>query len=388
MREYDLSWIINQLGEDREQYFQAVAPPIMQTSNFAFPTVDSMRRALAGEFEANVYSRGNNPTLNMLRQKLAALDGAEDALFFASGVAAIAIPVIAFVKSGDHIVSVAKPYSWTNRLFNTLMPRFGVTCTMVDGTRTENFENAIRPETKLIFLESPNTFTYELQDLAAVAALAKKRGILTMIDNSYCTPFHQKPISSGIDLTMQTATKYIGGHSDAVGGVVCGSKAHMKHIFEADYMNIGASVSPFNAFLFLRGLRTMHLRVDRSSRSAAWIVERLEKHPRVRKMHYPFSKSFPQYELAKKQMKQGGGLFTIELDANGIDAIEKFCNSLKRFLMAVSWGGHESLVIPVCATMPREKFDALNPEHRLVRFYVGLEEPEVLLAEIEEALEG
>jgi cystathionine beta-lyase/cystathionine gamma-synthase len=387
----DLSYILNQLGEERENYFNAIAPPIIQTSNFAFKNVATMRESVKDEYESFVYSRGNNPTIEILQQKLAALDGAEAALVFASGVAAVSIPIIANVKAGDHIVCVAKPYSWTNKLFNDLLPRFNVTCTMIDGTRIENFEKAIKPNTKFIFLESPNTMTFELQDLRAVATLAKSKNILTMIDNSYCSPLSQKPIEMGVDLCMQTGTKYIGGHSDAVGGVVTGKRQMIKKIFAADYLNIGATISPFNAFLFLRGLRTLELRIDRSCASAARIVNHFDPgisgHPKVLKMYYPFSKSFPQLELAKKQMKKSGGMFTIALDVNGVEQIEAFCNSLKRFLMAVSWGGHESLVFPVCATMPKENFDPSNINHKLIRLYIGLEDPQVLIEDIEKAME-
>jgi len=386
MTENDLSYIINQLGEERGNYYNAVAPPIIQTSNFTSGTVEALRESLSDEYESYLYTRGNNPTLEILQKKLAALDGAEDALVFASGVAAVAIPVIANLKAGNHIVSVAKPYSWTNKLFNTLLPRFNVTCTMIDGTLIENFEKAIRPETKIIFLESPNTFTYELQDLKAVAELAKKKNIITIIDNSYCSPLLQKPIGMGIDLCMQTATKYIGGHSDAVGGVVSGSREMIKKIFAADFLNIGACMSPFNAFLFIRGLRTIELRVERSCSSAALLVTHFENHKKVLKMYYPFSKSFPQHELAVEQMKRGGGLFTVALAVQNVEQIEIFCSSLKRFLMAVSWGGHESLVFPVCATMPKESFDAANMDHKLVRFYIGLEDPKVLIDDIEQAL--
>ena len=182
----DLSHIFNELGEDRESYFGAVAPPIIQTSNFAFKNVAQLREAMRDEFAVDLYSRGNNPTVSILRKKIAALDHAEDALVLSSGVAAVFLAVFANVKQGDHIVSVAKPYSWTDKLFNVLLPRFGVTATMIDGTNIENFERAIQPNTKIIFLESPNSFTFELQDLEAVARLAKSKQLLTIIDNSYC----------------------------------------------------------------------------------------------------------------------------------------------------------------------------------------------------------
>jgi len=382
----DLSYIINQFGEDREQYFNAVAPPIIQTSNFAFNTVEKLREGISDEFQGTLYSRGNNPTLDILRKKLAALDGAEDALVFASGVAALTVPVFANIKQGDHIICVNKPYSWTNKLFNDLLPRFGITTTMVDGTQIKNFEKAIQSNTKIIFLESPNTFTFELQDIEAVTKLAKSKNILTMIDNSYCSPLYQQPIKMGVDLCMQTATKYIGGHSDTVAGVVSGSCEMIKKIFVADFLNIGAIISPFNAWLLLRSLRTLELRVERSSQSAQKIVSHFENHPKIEKIFYPFSKSFPQNDLAKKQMKKPGGMFSIIVKTYSIEKIENFCNSLKRFLMAVSWGGHESLVFPASAVIKKVEYNSENSDHNLIRFYVGLEDPEVLICDIEQGL--
>jgi cystathionine beta-lyase len=384
----DLSYIINQLGEEREKYFNAVAPPVIQTSNFAFDTVEELRHGISDEFESTLYSRGNNPTLDILRKKIAALDGAEDALVFSSGVSAVSIPVIANVKQGDHIICVNKPYSWTHKLFNDLLPRFGITTTMIDGTRIENFEKAIQSNTKIIFLESPNTFTFELQDIEAVAKLAKSKNILTMIDNSYCSPLYQQPIKMGIDLCMQTATKYIGGHSDTVAGVVSGSKEMIKKIYTADFLNIGAVISPFSAWMLLRSLRTFELRVNRSSESAEKIVSHFENHPKIKKMFYPFSKSFSQNDLAKKQMKKPGGLFSIVLKTNSIQKIENFCNSLKRFLMAVSWGGHESLVFPVCASIKKDDYNPDNIEHNLVRLYIGLEDADALIEDIEQGLKN
>ena len=384
----DLSYIINQLGEEREKYFNAVSPPIIQTSNFSFDTVQDLRKGVGDEFTHTIYTRGNNPTLDILRKKLAALDGAEDSLVFSSGVAAVSIPVIANVKTGDHIICVSKPYSWTNKLFNNLLPRFGVSTTMIDGTKVENFEKAIQPNTKIIFLESPNTFTFELQDMTAVANLARSRNILTMIDNSYCSPLYQQPIKMGIDLSMQTATKYIGGHSDTLAGIVSGTKEMIKKIFVADFLNIGAVISPFNAWLLLRSLRTFELRVERSSISAQKIVAHFENHLKIQKIFYPFSKSFPQNDLAKQQMKKPGGMFSIVLKTDSIEKIEAFCNSLKRFLMAVSWGGHESLVFPVCASIKKTDYNSQSAEHNLVRFYIGLEDPDILIEDIEKSLNG
>lgn len=384
----ELSYILNELGEERDQYFNAIAPPIIQSSNFAFKNVADFRQGLADEYYSILYSRGNNPTVDILRKKLAALDGAEDALVFGSGIASIAIPLLAILNQGDHVVSVAKPYSWTIKLFERLLPKFGITTTFVDGTQTENFAKALQPNTKVIYLESPNTFTYELQDLEAVAKLAISKGILTMIDNSYCGPLNQQPYTMGIDLVAQSATKFIGGHSDVVAGVVTGSKVMIKKIFDAEFLNIGGNISPMNAWLLIRGLRTLDVRMKRICESTKKVVDALASHPKIEKVLFPFHPSFPQLALAKKQMKDAGGLFSIVLRAKTVDDVEKFCNSLQRFLLAVSWGGHESLVIPSVIGFPAKDFDPANINHRLIRFYIGLEDPDYLIEDLKKGLDS
>ena len=382
----DISYILNVLGEERENYFNAVSPPIMQTSNFAFDSVENLRNALKDELSTNLYSRGINPTVEILRKKMAALDEAEDALICSSGVTAVFMAVFPNVESGDHIVSVAKPYSWTTKLFNSLLPRFNVTCTMIDGTKIENFEKAIQSNTKIIFLESPNTLTYELQDLEAVANLAKSKNIITIIDNTYCSPFYQKPIKMGINLCMQTASKYTGGHSDVVAGILTGSKEMIEEIYRNDFLNIGGIISPFNVWLLLRSLRTIDIRLEKIFKSTKEVIKGIENHPKIEKIIFPFHASFPQLELAKKQMKDAGGLFTVVLKADTVDEIENFCTSLKRFLIAVSWGGHESLVFPICSTINKNEFDPKYENHRMIRFYIGLEESKVLINDITKSL--
>ncbi|QEC50930.1 trans-sulfuration enzyme family protein [Anseongella ginsenosidimutans] len=379
----DLSYILNHLGEDREGYFNAVAPPVVQTSNFAFPTVEAMRRGLREEFSYPAYTRGVNPTVEMLREKMAALEGAEDALVFASGSGAIASAVMSNVNSGDHIVSVRDPYTWTNILFSKLLPGFGVETTFIDGCDPANFEKAIKANTRILYLESPNSFTFELQDLGAVSEIARRRGVLTMIDNSYSGPLYQQPLKMGIALSIHSATKYIGGHSDTMGGVVCGSREMMRRIFDSGYMTLGGVAAPFNAWLLLRGLRTLALRMERSSDSTAKIIGFLEKQPEVEKIYYPLYKGNPQYELARRQMTKAGGLFTVALRAASVEQVERFCDSLKRFLLAVSWGGHESLVMPRCLGMPP---GSTQEGYNLVRFYIGLEDPEVLTEDLRQAL--
>src|SRR5687767_4949923 len=208
----DLSYILNKLGEDRENYFNAIAPPIIQTSNFSFKKVADLRKAFEDEMGGYLYSRGLNPTVDILRKKLAALDGAEDCLVFNSGAAAIFAAILANIKSGDHIVSVRSPYTWVQRMLDVVLPRFKVTATYIDGTTIENWVEATRENTSFYYLESPNSWDYAIQPIAGIGKLAKSKGIVTLVDNSYCTPLYQQPILMGIDLEMQTATKYVGGH--------------------------------------------------------------------------------------------------------------------------------------------------------------------------------
>jgi cystathionine beta-lyase/cystathionine gamma-synthase len=382
----DISQILNEWGEERELYFNAIAPPIMQTSNFAFKKVDDLRKAFEDEMSGYLYSRGINPTVDILRKKLAALDGAEDCLVFNSGAAASFAGVLANVKSGDHVICVRNPYSWTKRMFTVILPRFGVTTTFIDGRSIENFENALQPNTTFIYLESPNSWTYELQDLKAVAALAKSRGIVTFIDNSYCTPLYQQPIEMGIDMCMQTATKYISGHSDTLGGLITGSKAMIKKIFDSEYLNIGSGIQPFNAWLLIRGLRTLQARLERITRTTRSVLQFLKSHPRIENVIFPFDESFPQFELAKLQMKDACGLITFSLKNGTLESITAFCESLKHISMAVSWGGHESLIIPRCAGIAPVHFKPEKAEHQHIRLYVGLEDDDYLIKDLDKAL--
>ena len=383
----DLSYIINELGEERAAYFNSVAPPIIQASNFSFNTVEALGKAFEDEMSGYLYSRGLNPTVDILRKKLAALDGAEDCLVFNSGAAAIFAGVLANVKAGDHLVSVSRPYTWAQKMFDVILPRFGVTTSYVDGTTLDSWQQATRPNTSFYYLESPNSWNFSLQPIREVAAFAKGRGITTLIDNSYCTPLYQPVIEMGIDLAMQTATKYIGGHSDTLGGVLCGSYSRMKKIFDSEYLNVGSGIQPFNAWLLLRGLRTLPMRLQRIFQSTATVLEGLKQHPAVESVIFPLDKNFPQFELASRQMKGAGGLLTFTLATTSREQIVRFAESLQHILMAVSWGGHESLIIPKCAGIPEKDFNPQNPEHRMVRLYVGLEDPGYLLDDLYRALE-
>jgi cystathionine beta-lyase/cystathionine gamma-synthase len=382
----ELSEIINSLGEDREEYFNAIAPPVIQTSNFRFRDTTEMQRMLANETEEVLYTRGNNPTVEILRKKLAALEHTEDALVFASGSAAIAAAVIANVNNGDHVICVEQCYSWTRNLLERFLPRFGVCCTFVDGRNLSDFREALQPSTRLVFLESPTTFMLQLQDIRAVADWAKKHGLITMIDNSCAGPLFQHPADMGVDVVIHSASKYIGGHSDVIAGIVCGSHAMMQNIHAGELMTLGAVISPWNAWLLIRSLRTLEVRMNHISDSALKIAGFLEQHPAVKKLHYPFSNSNPQRELAKQQMLKPTGLMTIELNTNEIEKVKRFCESLKHFILAVSWGGHESLVLPVFTTFKGEMKEEV-PGMNLVRLYIGLEDASLLQQDLDQALQ-
>ncbi len=383
----DLSYILNHLGEERAGYHGAVAPPVFQSSIFAFPDVDKMRRGFADEFAEHVYTRGNNPTVAILRKKVAALEGAEDCLAFGSGAAAMAAAVLAHVKAGDHIVCVAKPYSWTRALLRDLLPGFNVATSFVDGAEVANFEVAIKAETRLIVLESPNSMTFEQQDLATVAALARSRGIRTICDNSFASPLNQSPLALGIDLVVHSATKYLNGHSDVVAGMLCGSEAILRTVFKGPYMTFGAILSPHDAWLMIRGLRTLGVRMERIAATTTRVLAFVEQHAKIRRVYHPHASSCTQAQLTHHQLQRASGLLTIDIDTDEIAAVERFCNALKRFLMTVSWGGYESLAFPVCAVYPPNTPMRAGPlPLSLVRLSIGLEEADVLIEDIAQAL--
>ncbi|MCH5683232.1 PLP-dependent transferase [Niabella sp. W65] len=271
-------------------------------------------------------------------------------------------------------------------MFDAILPRFNVSVTYIDGTLVENWKDAAKSNTALFYLESPNSWTYELQPLKEIAEFAREKNIITFIDNTYCTPVYQNVMDLGIDIAMQTATKYIGGHSDTLGGILCGSNALMKKNFDTEFMTIGSGLQPFNGWLLLRGLRTLPMRLERINKTTNEIVRFLESHEEIERLIFPFHPSFNQYELAKKQMKAALGLVTVIIKNKKREAIVKLCESLRHFLMAVSWGGHESLVIPRCAFIKEDMYSESNESHRHIRLYFGLEDADYLIKDLQQAL--
>ena len=382
-KDFQLSDILNTLGES-ELPNGAMVPPIFQTSNFQFKSIKDLRTAFSSEWDHHLYTRGNNPTVRILREKLAALESTEDALCFSSGIAAISAAILSQVKRGDHVICVENPYSWTNHLLKNYLPKFGVNTTFVKGD-LESIEGATQSSTSLLMLESPNSMTFEVQDLSACAKWAKQKSITTIIDNSYASPLYQNPHLLGIDIIVHSGSKYLNGHGDVVFGALCAKRNIVRQIVENEYMTFGAVMSPFEAFLVLRGLRTLEIRMDRIFDSTLKVFEYLKSHPLVERVFYPFDPDYEQYDLAKSQMTGSPGLISIQLKSTSEDEVTTFCEGLTRFRMAVSWGGHESLVIPILAlyNIPDRQAPDLPINH--MRFYIGLEPHELLISDLESA---
>jgi len=380
-----LDHIINHLGEEHVPQTIAASPPIYQTSNFVFNTADDMQSALAAENEIPFYTRGANPTVDLLQIKMAAMENAEACLMFASGSAAISAAVLSQVKAGDHIVCVQSPYSWTKKLLMTILSRFGVSHSFVSGD-IESIRKEINTKTTLTYLESPNSWTYEMQDLEAVASLAKASNITTIVDNSFASPVYQKPINYGIDIVVHSATKYLGGHSDVVAGALCASSSIVKEIFKGEYMTLGGIMSPFDAWLMLRSLRTLPLRLEKVVNNTKILVPFLESHEKVKTVFSPLAKDFPQKELADKYLKQIGGLVTIDLKTDNIDTVKQFCDALKKFKLGCSWGSYESLAFPAFTTINSMNYHNTETVINRIRLYIGLDDPESLIDDLNNAL--
>ena len=382
----ELTEILHHMGEHALPD-HAVAPPIFQSSIFCFDSFEDFREALRHESEHFIYSRGNNPTVNLCEEKIAALEHAERAKLVSSGVAAISSAILAFMQQGDHAVCVRCAYDWTSYIFSTYLGRFGCDVTYVEGNTIEEFEAAIRPNTKVIYLESPASFTFTLQPLRQVAELAKKHGIKTIIDNTWATPIFQNPLDLGIDVVVHSASKYLGGNSDIVAGVICGSNEDMERIFKTEFMPLGPVPDPFMAWLILRNLRTLHLRMPVHYRNALGLAEYLESRDDVESVNYPLLPSFPQYDLAKEQLRGGSGLFSFRLKTRDREKIKKLTNSVKFFKLAVSWGGYESLFDP---NLVKYYDDEEVPDDRisLIRVHAGLEDLELLKNDLGQALDS
>ena len=367
---------------------RAVTPPIWQTSTFWAATDEEFLEAATRPRHDRFYTRYGNPTHSQVAAVVAALEGAEAAHVASSGMAAVTGAVFAHVRAGDHVVAQASHYAGTTTLLRDLMPRFGVETTFVDQRDPLNFEAAVRPTTRLVVVETPSNPLATVTDLAAVAAIARARGIVTIADNTFATPINQRPIEHGIDLVFHSATKYLGGHSDLVAGVVVGSRERVERVWE-DSIALGSCASPFDGWLILRGLRTLGLRVERHNATAGALARFLEEHPKVERVYYAGLASHPQHETARRQMSGFGGVVGFEL-TGGYDAAERFLASVRVARRAASLGGVESLVVHPAAMWAHsytdEQREAAGIKPGLIRFSVGLESEQDLLRDVDRAL--
>lgn len=372
------------VAHDGPHAFEAVVPSIVQTSLFTFGSVAEMMDTFAGRKSRDVYSRTTNPTVTDFERKMAALESAEGAIGFPSGMAAISSTLLSLLGPGDRVVCVRHVYPDAYRLFESLLARWGVTTTYVDGSDPEAVAAKL-PGARVLYLESPTSWTMEAHDVGALALLARAAGVTTVIDNSWATPVYQRPVTLGVDLVVHSASKYIGGHSDTVAGVVAGSASLIDQIRRTICPYIGAKLAPFEAWLLLRGLRTLPVRVEAHGTSARAIASRLLEHPMATAVHYP-----GLHRPLPVGLTGTTGLLSFEAHPD-LDIVV-FCDALRYFKLGVSWGGHESLVVPALVTRvqaagPNSAVDFGVPE-RMIRLHVGLEGTEPLWLDLAQAFDA
>ncbi|MCC6206513.1 MAG: methionine gamma-lyase [Hyphomicrobiales bacterium] len=378
------------LGYDPAEHEGALTPPIFMTSTFAFETAEAGSEMFRGERAGYIYGRTRNPTQTILEERMASLEGGEAAMTTASGMGAISSIMLTLLNPGDEALIDHTVYGNTFAYFTQALTRFGVIVKLADFTRLETVTNQIGEKTKVVFFETPANPNLRVIDIAAVAAIARKVGALAVVDNTFATPVLQRPLEFGADLVVHSGTKYLGGHGDLLAGVVVGPAALIKQVRQTGLRWMtGATLSPFNCFLMLRGLKTLELRLERHSASGLAVAEMLEKHPKIASISYPGLPAFPQHELAKRQMSAFGGLMAFELDG-GLEMGMALMNKLTLITRAVSLGDTETL-IQHPASMTHAIYSAEERVRHgisdgLLRLSVGLENVDDILDDLEQAL--
>jgi methionine-gamma-lyase len=368
----------------------SLVPPIYQTSTFVFPDAATGKARFAGEEEGYIYTRLGNPTVDALDDRIALLEGGEAGASFASGMGAVSAVLLTLIKTGDHILATNGLYGCTFGLLDWLKEKFGVQYDLIDMTVAEEVEKHIRPETKVIYIETPINPTMKLVDLEKVSVIAKRYGVQVVVDNTFMTPYFQRPLDLGVDIVVHSATKYIGGHGDVVAGLVVGRKEFIRELKLTAQKDVGAILGPFDAWLLLRGLKTLALRMDRHNENGMKVAQFLKDHPQVDQVYYPGLPDHPQYELALKQMKGFGGIITFEVKG-GYDQGVKVMNEVRLAMLAVSLGDVDTLIQhPASMThaiIPKENRSIMGITDGMVRLSVGLEDVEDIIADLKEALE-
>lgn len=367
----------------------ALDTPIYQSTTFVSVDSDEMAAVYGDEKFGYMYTRYGNPTIRALEEKMAALEGGEAALATASGMAAISTAILGYVKTGEHVVSARSLYGAAYNFMNKKLPRMGASATFVSSPRVEDFERAIQPNTRLIYFETPSNPIMEILDVAGIAALGRARGIPTMIDNTFASPALQQPIASGVTVVVHSATKYLCGHGDAMGGIIVGPKAYITDLLHEVFRDLGGVISPFNAWLILRGIHTLHVRMPAHCSNAQRIAEFLAQHPKVERVNYPGLPKDPGHELARKQMKAFGAMISFEAKG-GYEGGKKVMDRVKIFARAASLGDTRSLIVHSASTshraVPREQRVAIGVTDGLVRLSVGIESANDLIKDLDQAL--
>lgn len=374
-------------ASDLEKKNAPVAPPIFQTSTFEVTDNEEQIRVTTTD---RYYTRWGNPTITLAEETLAALEGTEGARVFASGMGAITTTILALLKAGDHIVAQRDIYGGVTKFLSQWLPKVGIETTFVDTNDSEQQKRAIRPNTRMLYLESPTNPTLRVVDFKQAAELAKQHGLISMIDSTFGTPINQRPAEFGIDLVMHSGTKYLSGHADLTCGVVCGRKELMDQLWETR-TTLGNCMDPHAAWLLIRGLKTLDVRVKRQNENALRVAEFLEQHAKVRRVHYPFLASPAQHAIARAQMSGGSGMVTFEVEGTGDDA-RRVSEAMRMFTLATSLGGVESLVsIPVLtshAMISAEQRANMGVTEQMIRLSVGIESADDLVADLEQALQA
>jgi cystathionine beta-lyase/cystathionine gamma-synthase len=369
-------------GIDLRKKNGPLATPIYQTSTFEVTDMEEQLRATSTD---RFYTRYGNPTHTVAEKAIAELEGADAALLFASGMSAITTTILSLVKAGDHIVAQRDIYGGVTKFLTQWLSKFGVEVTLVDTTDYQQHEAAVRPNTKLIHLESPTNPTLRIVDLKRVSAIARQHGLITLIDSTFSTPINCRPVEHGIDLVMHSGTKYFGGHADIISGIIAGRRDLIQMI-HATRTTLGCNMDPHAAWLLLRGIKTLAVRVERQNDNALRVAQYLKAHTRVRSVNYPFLEGHPQRTLAIEQMRGGGGVLSFEIDGSGEDAC-RFAEALELFSLAPSLGGVDSLVtIPVItshAMIRSEEREKMGVTKQLIRLSVGIEHVDDLISDLE-----
>jgi methionine-gamma-lyase len=364
-----------------------VSAPIWRTSTFTFSSTAEMKRWAEGKSKAYIYTRYGNPSLAIVQQKIAAMEGAEAAVVTASGMAAISHALLSALKFGDELISTAQVYGGTYRLMRDVFPDMGITVRQA-GTDLAGIETLVSPRTKVLYVETPTNPTVRLVDLRKAIAFAKKHRLVSIIDNTFATPVLQRPIPLGFDMVVHSATKGLAGHSDVIAGVVAGNRQWMDRVQQL-VIYLGGSMDPEAAFLLNRGIKTVALRVKRQGENALAVAKFLEKHPKVARVHYPGLASHPDHQLAKRQMRGFGSMLAFDLKG-GLSAARKFCDSVRLFMLAASLGGVESLVVLPAYTshynMTLEELARAYVTPGTVRVSIGIEDPQDLIEDLRQAL--